>query len=105
MRAKRTVPGGHAAPPPHPSASELEVPRRSSRRATARRASTRRATARGYDDDLEGRVIEYLEHHPRSTTGALAKALDADRATIAAGVAHLLSTSRIAKTLKGYVKR
>jgi hypothetical protein len=50
-------------------------------------------------------VVEYLEDHPQSTTGALAKGLDADRGTVAAGVAHLLRTSRIAKSLKGYVKR
>jgi hypothetical protein len=107
MRAERTVHAGRAVSLPESTGSspEPEVPRRSLRRATSRRASERRATAHQYDEDVEGRVIEYLEEHPQSTTGALAKGLDADRGAISAGVAHLLRTSRIAKTLKGYVKR
>jgi hypothetical protein len=54
------------------------------RRASARRASSRRATARERKDDVEGRIIEYLKDHPRSTTGDIAKALNANRDTIAA---------------------
>jgi hypothetical protein len=60
------------------------------RRATARRASSRRATARQRKDDLEGRIVDYMRDRPlRTTTGDIAKALDADRATIAAGLSHL----------------
>lgn len=62
---------------------------RSGRRATARRASSRRATARQRKGDVEKRIVEYLNAHPRSTTGALAKRLNTDRATIAARVSHM----------------
>jgi hypothetical protein len=73
------------------------VPRRSARRATARRASTRRATARQRKHDVEGRIIEYLKGRPQSTTGDMAKALNADRGTIAAGVSHMVRASEITK--------
>lgn len=73
------------------------VPRRSARRATARRASTRRATARQRKGDIEGRIVDYLNHHPQSTTGDIAKGLNADRGTIAAGVSHLVRASEISK--------
>jgi hypothetical protein len=88
MQTQRTV---NAAPTrkPAPDTSPV-VPQRSTRRATARRASVRRATARQRTDDLEGRIIDCLEHHPQSTTGDLAKALNADRETIAAALSHLV---------------
>ena len=73
------------------------VPRRSARRATARRASTRRATARQRKGDVEARIVEYLSDHPHSTTGDIAKGLNADRGTIAAGVSHLARASEIEK--------
>ena len=66
------------------------VPKRSARRATARRASSRRATARRRKDDVEGRIVEYLKDHPQSTTGDIAKALNADRGTIAAGLSDIV---------------
>ena len=69
------------------------VPQRSARRATARRASSRRATARRRKDDVEGRIIEYLKDHPQSTTGDIAKGLNADRGTIAAGLSHIVRAS------------
>ena len=69
------------------------APQRSARRATARRASNRRATARQYKDDVEGRIVEYVKEHPHSTTGAIAKGLNADRGTIAAGRAHIVRAS------------
>ena len=69
------------------------VPRRSARRATARRASDRRATARQHQDDVERRIVEYLTDHPQSTTGDIAKGLNADRATIAAGLSHIARAS------------
>jgi predicted transcriptional regulator len=71
------------------------VPQRSTRRAAARRASTRRATARQRKGDVEGRIIDYLRHRPQSTTGDLAKALNADRGTIAAAVSHAVRASEI----------
>jgi hypothetical protein len=70
------------------------VPPRSARRATARRASSRRATARRRKGDVEARIIEYRKDHPQSTTGDIAKGLNAKRATIAAGVWHIVRASR-----------
>jgi hypothetical protein len=72
------------------------VPQRSARRATARRASNRRATARQHKDDVDGRIVEYLKDHPQSTTGDIAKGLNADRDTIAAGLSHIARASDIA---------
>jgi hypothetical protein len=96
MQTQRTVDG---APTPLLPESTLVtapvVPQRSARRATARRASTRRATARQRKDDLEGRIIEYLKDHPQSTTGDVAKGLNANRGTIAAGLSHLARASEI----------
>jgi hypothetical protein len=90
MTTQRTVDG---APTPQSPDSTLDtlpvVPRRSARRATARRASSRRATARERKDDVEGRIVEYLKDHDQSTTGDIAKALNANRDTIAAGRSHI----------------
>jgi predicted transcriptional regulator len=71
------------------------------RRATARRASSRRATARQRKDDLEGRIVDYMKDRPHSTTGDIAKALNADRATIAAGLSHLARASEITEADAG----
>jgi hypothetical protein len=71
------------------------VPKRSARRATARRASNRRGMARRRKVDVEGRIIEYLKGHPQSTTGDLAKGLNANRGTIAAGLSHLARANEI----------
>jgi hypothetical protein len=71
------------------------VPRRSARRATARRASDRRAMARERKDDVEGRIADYLKDHPHSTTGDIAKGLNAKRVTIAAGRWHIARASDI----------
>jgi predicted HTH transcriptional regulator len=96
MQTQRTVDG---APTPLWSESTLVtapvVPQRSARRATARRASNRRATARQRKDDLEGRIIEYLKDRPQSTTGDIAKGLNASRGTIAAGLSNLVRASKI----------
>jgi hypothetical protein len=70
---------------------------RSARRATARRASNRRATARQRKDDVEGSIVEYLKDHPQSTTGDIAKGLNASRDTIAAGVSHMVRAGEITK--------
>ena len=98
MKEQRTVDG---APTPQPPDSTLgtvpSVPQRSARRATARRASSRRATARERKDDVEERIIEYRKDHPQSTTGDIAKALNANRDTIAAGLSHIARASDITK--------
>jgi hypothetical protein len=73
------------------------LPQRSTRRATARRASSRRATARQHKDDVDGRIVEYLKDHPQSTTGDIAKGLNANRDTIAAGVSHIARASNVTK--------
>ena len=91
MQTQHTVDG---APTPESTlVTAPVVPQRSTRRATARRASTRRATARQRKDDVEGRIIEYLKDHPQSTTGDIAKGLNADRGTIAAGLSHILGAN------------
>ena len=93
MQPHRTV---GEAPTPQPPASTLVttpvVPQRSARRATARRASNRRATARLRKDHIEARVREYLNEHPLSTTGDLAKGLNADRGKVAAARSHIANT-------------
>ena len=72
------------------------VPKRSARRATARRASNRRATARLHKDDIEERVSEYLNAHPRSTTGDLARGLNADRGKVAAARSYITNAGETA---------
>ena len=95
MQTPRTVDG---APSPDSTLARLPVvPQRSARRATARRASDRRATARQRKDDIEGRIVEFLEDHPRSTTGDIAKGLNANRATIAAELSNMVRASDIGK--------
>jgi hypothetical protein len=91
MKTQRTVDGAPTpeSPDPPPVASPV-VPQRSARRATARRASNRRATARQHKDDVEGRIVEYVKEHPHSTTGDIAKGLNADRGTVAAGLWHIV---------------
>jgi hypothetical protein len=98
MQTQRTVDG--APTPPSPESTLVTapvVPQRSLRRATARRAGNRRATARRRKDDIEGRVIEYLNDHPQSTTGDLAKGLNANRGTVAAGLSQLVRAREITK--------
>ena len=93
MQTQRTV-DGRPRQSPDPTPARLPVvPQRSARRATARRASDRRATARQRKDDVEGRIVEYLKDHPQSTTGDIAKGLNADRGTIAAGLSHIARAS------------
>jgi hypothetical protein len=38
--------------------------------------------------------MEYLEDHPQSTTGEIAKVLNADRGAIAAGLSHMVRVQR-----------
>ena len=98
MQPQRSVDG--APTPTSPDSSVVpapRVPRRSARRATARRASTRRATARERKDDVEARILEVVKEQPHSTTGDIARELNADRGTIAAGLSHLVRASKITK--------
>jgi capsid protein len=103
----QTPPTGDGTSPPEPTphapAAEptahapAAVPRRSTRRATARRASDRRATARQHKDDIDGRIVGYVKEHPQSTTGDMAKGLNADRDTIAAEVSHMVRAGELTK--------
>jgi hypothetical protein len=94
MQTPPTVDGTAPEPTPHVPAV---VPQRSTRRATARRASSRRATAREHKDDIDGRIIGYVKDHPQGTTGEMAKGLNADRDTIAAGVSNLVRSGELSK--------
>ena len=49
--------------------------------------------ARQHKDDVDGRIVEYLKDHPLSTTGDIAKGLNANRDTIAAGLSHIARAS------------
>jgi hypothetical protein len=103
MTTQPTVDGPPTPQSPDPTAVTVPaVPRRSARRATARRASSRRATAREQKDDVEARIVEYLKHHPHSTTGDIAKALNANRDTIAAGLSHI---ARAGDTIRAQAAR
>jgi hypothetical protein len=94
MHTQRSVDGALTPESPDPTPARLPVvPQRSARRATARRASRRRATARRRKDDVDGRIVEYLKDHPQSTTGDIAKGLNADRGTIAAGLSHIVTAN------------
>jgi len=98
MQTQRTVDGAPTPQSPDSTLARLPVvPQRSARRATARRASSRRATARQRKDDVEGRIVEYLKDHPQSTTGGIAKGLNANRGTIAAGLSHIVRASDATK--------
>jgi ElaB/YqjD/DUF883 family membrane-anchored ribosome-binding protein len=91
MQTQRTA--DQASTPELPDstfATLTAVPQRSARRATARRASNRRATARQRKDDVEERIVEYVQDHPHSTIGDIAKGLNVDRGTIAAGRSHIV---------------
>lgn len=95
MQTQRTV-NGSLMPPSSDAIHDTRpaVSPRSARRATARRASNRRATARLRKTDIDGRIIDFVKDHPRSTTGAIAKGLNADRAVIAAGRSHIAQATR-----------
>ena len=98
MQTQRTVAGAPTPPSPESTLGRAPVvPQRSARRATARRAHNRRAAARRRKPDVEGRIIEYLKDHPQSTTGDIAKRLNANRGTVGAGLSHLVRASEITK--------
>jgi hypothetical protein len=89
MPTQRIVDGRSSSPQSLAASPATPVAQRSARRATARRASSRRAAARQRKDDVERRIIEYLQDSPQSTTGEIAKGLNADRGVIAAGRSHI----------------
>jgi hypothetical protein len=98
MQTQRTA--GRAPTPQPPDstfAMSTAVPQRSVRRATARRANSRRATARQRKDDVEERIGEYVQDHPHSTIGDIAKGLNLNRATIGAERSHIVRANDVDK--------
>ena len=79
------------------------TPARSLRRATARRASKRRAQVRALRPDTKVLIVEYLDKHPGSTAGALAKGIDVNRSTVSSALAQLARLGSIHKDEHGYV--
>jgi hypothetical protein len=87
-----------STPPPGSTlGTPAVVPQRSTRRATACRASNRRATARQHKDDIDGRIFADVKEHPQSTTGDMAKRLNANRDTIAAEISHMVRAGDLTK--------
>jgi hypothetical protein len=101
MQKHRTARGASSPASPESTFLLPGVLPRSSRRATARRASNRRASARQLKRDVEGRVIEYLKDHSRSTTGEIAKGVNADRGRVAAELARIARTADVDKRPRG----
>jgi CRP-like cAMP-binding protein len=87
---------GHEAAP---------VPARSTRRATARRASSRRATARQRQGDTKSKIVAYLETHPGSTAGDVAKGLDLSRNSTSTRLSQMVKAGEIVKATKGYTTK
>jgi predicted transcriptional regulator len=81
------------------------APSRSGRRATARRASSRRATARSRKSDTASRIVDYLEKHPNSTAGDLAKGLDLKRNSVSTKLTQMAKTGMIKKAERGYTAK
>jgi len=43
------------------------------------------------------RIFEYLKDHPQSTTGDMAKGLNASRGTVAAEISHLMRAGELTR--------
>jgi hypothetical protein len=78
------------------------APARSVRRATARRASTRRATARRRQHDTTAPIVEFLNKHPQSTAGDVAKSLNLDPESVSTSLNQLVIAGDIEKHAHGY---
>lgn len=78
---------------------------RSVRRATARRASARRAVARTRRGDTKARIIEFLEKHPGSTAGEVARGLDLNRGSVSTRLTQLAKLGDISKSERGYAAK
>jgi hypothetical protein len=82
-----------------------EVPPRSLRRATARRASKRRAVARSRQLDMKTSIIAFLQEHPGSTAGEVAKGLDLNRGSVSNRLSALAKLGEIRKAERGYAAK
>ncbi len=78
------------------------APARSVRRATARRASSRRVPSRVRRGDTKGRIIEFLDKHPGSTAGEVARGLDLNRGSVSTRLTQLTKLGEIRKAERGY---
>jgi DNA-binding MarR family transcriptional regulator len=81
------------------------VPSRSARRSTARRASSRRRSARGRQSDTASRIVAYLEKHPNSTAGDLAKGLNLKRNSVSTKLTQMAKAGQIKKAERGYTAK
>jgi hypothetical protein len=79
------------------------MPPRSKRRATASRASRRRATARSRQPDVKAKIVGYLEKHPKSTAGDIAKGLNLARNSTATRLTQMAKAGEINKATRGYI--
>jgi len=82
-----------------------QPPARSVRRATARRASSRRAVARTRRGDTKAKIIEFLEKHPGSTAGDVARGLDLNRGSVSTRLTQLAKLGEIRKSERGYATK
>jgi hypothetical protein len=78
------------------------APMRSVRRSTARRASNRRAFGRSQMSDSDASIIDFLAHHPSSTTGDLARSLDLSPEHVATCLTRLVGSGEILRVAHGY---
>jgi predicted transcriptional regulator len=81
------------------------VPSRSNRRATTRRASSRRRTARSRQSDTASRIVDYLQKHPNSTAGDLAKGLNLKRNSVSTKLTQMAKAGTIKKAERGYTAK
>jgi biotin operon repressor len=95
----------HALPPTDVAGAPIDAgrpPKRAKRRQVAKRASSRRKVARSLKRDLAAEISVHLKKHPGATAGELAKALDANRNTVAAKVSQLMKLGDVVKADRGY---
>lgn len=82
--------------------SPAQTPPRAKRRATASRASRRRATARSLKPDVKAKIVAYLQDHPQSTAGDVAKGLNLARNSTATRLTQMAKAGEIKKASRGY---
>ena len=89
----------------HDGDSAVAAPTRSVRRATARRASKRRATARSRQVDVKASIIAFLDQHPGSTAGDVAKRLNLNPGSTSTRLTQLAKSGEIKKVSRGYATK
>ncbi len=89
----------------HHNGAAPEAPARSARRGSARRASTRRGTARTRQTDTKKSIVEFLNKHPGSTAGQVAKGLNLNRGSVSTRLTQLAKVGDINKAARGYTAK